>query len=88
VSWFTSMLRERPAVDTGTFRLLCVSQRNGTLDKMLCRVPTISMENDEHQKDIGSYARHWSSEIRQKFNITVDQENDITTRVTRSAAGK
>jgi hypothetical protein len=88
VSWFTSMLPERPALDSGTFRLLCVSQRDGTLDKTLCRVPTISMENDEHQKDIESYARHWSSEIRQKFNITIDQEVDIAARVARSAAGR
>ena len=88
VSWFTSMLRERSTVDSGILRLLCISQRDGTLDKMLCKVPTISMENDEHNKDIESYARHWSSKIRQKFNITIDQEMDVATRVARSAAGK
>jgi hypothetical protein len=88
VSWFTSMLRERPTADSGTFRLLCISQRDGTLDKMLCRAPTISMENDEHKKDIESYARNWSSKIQQKFDITIDQGNDIATRVARQAKGK
>jgi hypothetical protein len=88
VSWFTSMLREKPTADSGSIRLLFVSQRDGTLDKMLSKASTISLENDEHQKDIESYARYWSSKIRQKFNITIDQENDIATRVGRSAAGK
>jgi hypothetical protein len=87
VLWFTSMLREWPTADSGSIHLLCVSQRDGALDKLLSNASTLSLENDEHQKDIESYARHWSSKIRQKFDITIDLENEIATRVARSAAG-
>ena len=31
--WFTSMLKEAELADSGSIRLLCVSQRDGVLDK-------------------------------------------------------
>ena len=88
VLWLTSLLEKESIADSGSIRLLCASQRDGTLDKVLSQASTFSLENHEHQKDIESYARQWSFKIRQKFDITVDLENDIATRVASLAAGK
>jgi hypothetical protein len=88
VSWFQSVfLQSNSHEPVGMVRLLCISQRNGNLDRLLAKAPRVSLENEEHQGDIEAYAAQIAGKIRKNFDITPLDERNIAQNVAKTAAG-
>lgn len=87
IAWFTSMIGIITKDNPGAFRLLCISQRDDILIKLLAKAPVLPLDAVEHQKEIESYALHWTLKIRQKFDISALMEKQIATRVAVRAGG-
>ena len=86
--WFQSVIPQNNSHGTfGVIRLLCISQRDGNLDNLLSKVPSVSLENEGHQSDIEAYAAQIAGKIRDSFNITPDEERNIAHNVAETAAG-
>ena len=88
IAWLISIFEEIEKTNPGSLRILCSSQRDGVLDKSLSNASVVSLECQDHKQDIELYSQQWSSKIRQKFNLDVNLEKDIWTRVSTSADGK
>ncbi len=88
VNWFQSIiLQSNSHGPVGVIRLLCISQRDGNLDRLLAKAPSVSLENKEHQGDIEAYTRQNAGKIRENFDITLDEERSIAQNVAKTAAG-
>ena len=84
VTWFNSML------GSGTLRLLYVSQRDNC-ERLFGRACTLSLDpihSREHQKDIESYASHWSSNIGKKFELSSQLVSRIAKDVAERSKGQ
>jgi len=88
INWFQSIiLQSNSHGPAGVIRLLCISQRNGNLDRLLAKAPSVSLENEEHQGDIEVYAAQIAGKIRENFDITTLEERNIAQNVAKTAAG-
>ncbi|KAI5861652.1 hypothetical protein GGS23DRAFT_576006 [Durotheca rogersii] len=87
VRWFLSLINGGLQETGVALRVLFCGQRDGTLDTLLADQPSISLEKSGHVKDILQYCRDFCRKIREKFDISLEMENDIIQRVTNEAQG-
>ncbi|KAI0536611.1 hypothetical protein GGR58DRAFT_381624 [Xylaria digitata] len=92
IDWFDALTVDPDSKESRTckccVRLFISGQRNGVLEKRLDSCPSIRLETAEaHTKDIESYVKRRSAEIREKFQISSKKERDLVNRVTSGAKG-
>ena len=59
VTLFKSIVRDNQQNSAGVYKILFVSQRDGSLDKLLSKVPVVALDDSSgHREDIHKYARH------------------------------
>lgn len=89
VTWLLSLVNGGLPDDNTLVRVLFCGQRDGLLDTLLLKQPSITLEDfPEHVTDICLYCTQICTSIRQKFGISPEIEADIVSRVTTNANGK
>ncbi|KAF3058704.1 hypothetical protein GL218_05334 [Daldinia childiae] len=87
VQWFLSLIKGRSENTTTSLRILLCGQRDGVLDSLLVNIPSITLENTAHTKDIEEYCSYFCKRIREKFDISHEDQKSIALRVANSAKG-
>ena len=92
INWFDDLTSDPDCIEShareSCIRLFISGQRNGVLDERLSSCPSIQLETTAaHTQDIESYVKRRSAEIRYKFRISTEIENDLVNRVTSGAKG-
>lgn len=87
MAWFLEMSKVINRDNAGSMRLLFISQRDKVAEKLLNRASVITLDSKCHQEDIQGYASHWSSRIRQKFEISEASASRISINVAAKAQG-
>jgi len=93
IEWFDGLTTdpdsENSHICESSIRLFISGQRNGVLEERLNSHPSIQLETTTaHTKDIESYAKRRSADIRKKFRISTAIEEDLVNRVTSGAKGE
>ena len=85
--WFRNLAAPGTKIASSAARVLFVSQRDGILDSILAKVSVLSLDPQDHQKDIEMFAGHWCMEIQEKFQITDSMAREIFETVVSQAEG-
>lgn len=89
VTLFKSIVRDNQRSPAGAYKVLFVSQRDGSLDKLLSKIPMVALDGSSgHREDIHKYARQWWLKIQEKFALTQEHQNQIVETITGRANGK
>ncbi|KAI5461405.1 hypothetical protein BGZ63DRAFT_508560, partial [Mariannaea sp. PMI_226] len=92
IHWVKSLTTDTGMEQSGNcetcIRLFISSQRDGIFEKQLRLYPSIQLESaGAHSRDIESYAKRRSAEMRKKFRISAEEERELVNRVTSGAKG-
>ncbi|KAI1740463.1 WD40 repeat-like protein [Xylaria scruposa] len=87
VGWFLSLIKGGLMGTNVALRVLFCGQRDGTLDKLLSGQSSVSLETHGHFEDIRQYCQRFAVRIREKFNISLEMEEEIINKVTNEAQG-
>ncbi|KAF4969857.1 hypothetical protein FSARC_3015 [Fusarium sarcochroum] len=69
-------------------KLLIFGQRDGRLDPILSHQPQIRLDTiNSHQKDIEQYSKSQATEIRARFALTQEEEQDMLTKIASASQG-
>jgi len=88
ISWFRSMIDMVPESDSDSLRCIFISQDDGDIGKLLSKYPRIQITAEDMTPDIQSYAAIWSRRIQEKFELSDERREFITSTVTDRAKGK
>ena len=88
ISWFTSHQKNTSKSNCGQTRLLCVGQRSDELQNALSLAREISLENIDHQRDVESYVKEQAQNIGKEFEISLEVQTELITRVTNASKSK
>lgn len=88
IAWFLAISENVTEDNSGTIRLLFISQRNKITETLLTKASVIALDSKYHQEDIQTYAGHWSVQIQQKFGIPEASARQIGTDVAAQAQGE
>lgn len=86
-AWLLKMLQSVNKDDPGSLRGLLISQRDAALERLLKSIPVISLDTQEHQKDIGAYCSSWSPRMKEKFDLPTAAAGQIAASVAAQAEG-
>ena len=88
LSFFTTLIEksERNATP-GKIRALFVSQDENDIRKLLRSASVLRLTDSHNKSDIESYATHWVSRIKNKFELNDDTANYITSAVVNGSDG-
>ena len=87
-TWVLTMIHKINKDSPGSLRGLLISQRDATLERLLTRASVLSLDTQDHQKDIEAYCLGWSPRIKEKFDMKTDSANRIVTSVATQAEGQ
>lgn len=86
-AWILGILQRLNEDNPGSLRALLISQRDAALERLLRSVPVISLDTQEHQKDIEAYCLSWMPLMKEKFEIPTARADQIATSVAAQADG-
>ena len=87
ISWFQSMATPFPETELDSIRCLFVSQDDGEIGKLLSKTPAICIKPEDMRSDIQTYATIWSIKIQEKFELSDDKRETISSTATERANG-
>ena len=88
IAWLTTVTEKISKDGAGTIRVLFISQRDKVTENLLTKAAVISLDSEDHQEDIQTFARHWSKKLQQKFGISGSSASQIGTDVATQAKGE
>ena len=89
IEWFKNSVIPTSHSEGGCIRLFLAGQRDGVLDQHLSVYPDIKLDTiDAHHRDIKDYAVSRTSEIRERFSLSHDNQDEIKKRVTAASKGE
>lgn len=89
LKWLLSLVQGGLTEPTASLRVLFSGQRDGSLDTKLMKYPSVDLNIcHEHEKDIQAYCRRLSSDIRQKFDLLTETEEQITSQVVKQSSSE
>ncbi|KAI6776492.1 hypothetical protein HG530_000437 [Fusarium avenaceum] len=69
-------------------KLLICGQEDGRIDPLLLSHPQVRLHTvDSHQRDIYEYCKHRAAEIRYRFCLTEEDENNLISKVAGASQG-
>ncbi|KAF4989706.1 hypothetical protein FDECE_14621 [Fusarium decemcellulare] len=92
LEWFENLMSSWVSDPSGSsescIRLFISGQRDGVLEKQMAEYPSIQLETTMgHDQDIGAFTMAVAEEIRAKFSLDSEVEQEIVSRVTSRARG-
>jgi len=89
IEWFKNTVMPISQNEGGIIQLLVAGQRDGILDRCLAPKLAINLDNAKnHLSDIAGYVSSETSKIAKRFSLCLDEQRDLTKKVTTSSKGK
>lgn len=83
--WMTYV--ENSGSDSEPSRCALFSQEDASTRPLFCRLPTIRVQGEHHDKDIRSYCIAAATKLRKKFSLAPYEESQIASETARRAQG-
>lgn len=89
LEWFRSVMKfsNQSAPNSWHARCVFISQRDAITTRYLRDLPTIAITSSNNLPDITSFVSSWARKIQRKFDISVDDTNNMAEMVVEKAAG-
>jgi NACHT domain len=88
LNWFQSLLDSDQSHIHGNLKLLYIGQRDGILDRKLKGVTNLSLDEEEHKRDIMTFSTLVCSDIQRKFKVSGVDWDELAKKVTHRANGR
>jgi hypothetical protein len=89
IEWFKNIVIPTSLSEGSYIRLLLAGQRDGILDHHLSVYPDIKLDTiDAHLRDINDYAVSRTSDIRERFSLSHDEQHEMKKRVIAASKGE
>jgi len=89
IQWFKNTVIPISRTEGGIIQLLVAGQRDGILDQCLAPKLAINLDSAKnHLSDIARYVSSITSEISERFSLSIDEQRNLTERVTNASKGK